>query len=368
MSSKQIVAMFVSIAFFVTGILAVRNVWFSPSSPTQSNEQPTAPAGSSDQPTDSSSAKQELPRFVTKLSGPYTHKNLTFYLVHGPDSSPGKSPLTLEEAMDRNIVVVRETGDVNELSIENVSRGDEVFVQAGDIVKGGQQDRMLSVDLVVPARSGRIPIDSFCVESDRWVARGQESRERFGSSKAFVPSKDLKLAAKQSKSQGEVWNKVEESQRKLSAATNSNAASSVSRSSLQLTMEQREVRSTSDDYTRFLEDIVDHKSDVIGIVMIINGKINSIDTYSSNALFVKLWPKLLRAASIEAVAESRDASQGKVDTDQVAAVLETSEEASVTEERKITDRIRMITRSSETALLLTTLDGEIALHRNFLTK
>ena len=35
-----------------------------------------------------------------------------------------------------------------ELSIENVS-SEEVYVQSGDIVKGGQQDRMMAVDLIL---------------------------------------------------------------------------------------------------------------------------------------------------------------------------------------------------------------------------
>ena len=44
---------------------------------------------------------------------------------------------------------------------------------------------------------------------------------------------------------------------------------------------------------------------MIGYVFAINGKINSADIYVSNALFKKLWPKLLQASAIEAVAELR---------------------------------------------------------------
>ena len=317
------------------------------------------------------SQKDDLPNFIQNLSGPFKHKNLTFYLVHGADSLKGKTPLTLEEAMERRAVIVHETGEVNELSIENISRSDEVFVQAGDIVKGGQQDRMLGVDLIVPARSGRIDIDSFCVESDRWTARGAESRAEFNSSAEYAPSKDLKMAAKHSKSQGEVWSKVAESQQKLSAATNSNATSRVSRSSLPLTMENHQVRSESGEYAKFLSDIVDHKSDVIGIVMVINGKINSADIYGSSALFVKLWPKLLKAAAIEAVAESSESESSKssVTTDDIASFLTAAgEDSSQTEERTVTDRIRLVTLTSENAVFLTTLDGGTVLHRNYLMK
>lgn len=362
MNHRQILAIFVGIASLVTGILAVQIIWF-PFAPNESPVTPSAPPASPSQ-------QHRLPDFIQSLSGPFKHKNLTFYLVHGANSLKGKTPLTLEEAMERRDVVVHETGDVNELSIENVSRSDEVFVQAGDIVKGGQQDRMLAVDLIVPAHSGRMPIDSFCVESERWVARGAESRVEFNSSAEYAPSKDLKMAARQSKSQGEVWDKVAEAQEKLSAATNSNTASGVSRSSLPLTLENHRVRSDAGDYTKFLSDIVDYKSDVIGIVMVINGKINSADIYGSTALFVKLWPKLLKAAAIEAVAESseKDPSQSTATTDDVVAFLDTAEGSPITEESTVTDRIRLITRTSETSLFLTSLDRDTVLHRNYLVK
>jgi hypothetical protein len=361
MSPRQILAIFVGIVSLATGILAVRIVWFSSDTSPQDVPDPSPPP----------SKQHELPTASgKKISGPFAHKNLTFYLVHGDDSLSGKTPLTLEEAMDRKLVVVHETGDVNELSIENVSRNEEVFVQAGDIVKGGQQDRMLAVDLIVPAQSGRIPIDSFCVESDRWAARGTESRSEFHSSAEYAPSKDLKMAAKHSKSQSEVWSRVADSQEKLSAATNSNAASHVSQSSLPLTLENPRVRSDAETYTKFLSDIVDHKSDVIGIVMVINGKINGADTYGSSKLFVKLWPKLLKAAAIEAVAESREPGSSKnvATRDDVASFFENAERSPVTEERTVTDRIRMITRTSEASVFLTTLDRDNMLHKNYLMK
>src|ERR687883_1105547 len=107
--------------------------------------------------------------------------------------------------MEKRVVVVHETKDVNELSIENVSEDEEVYVQSGDIVKGGQQDRVLAVDLVVPPRSGRMPIAAFCVESGRWSRRGGEAASTFESSNDRIATKDLKIAANGSKSQGEVW-------------------------------------------------------------------------------------------------------------------------------------------------------------------
>src|SRR5579862_2000520 len=78
------------------------------------------------------------------LSGPYRHDNLAIYLVHGQDRGRQRY-LTLAEAMEQHKVVVYETGNVNQLLVENLS-GEDVYIQSGEIVKGGRQDRVLKDD------------------------------------------------------------------------------------------------------------------------------------------------------------------------------------------------------------------------------
>jgi hypothetical protein len=79
-----------------------------------------------------------------QISGPFTHENLTIFLVHPPrgDNSGNRRYLTLQQAMEQKKVVVVETKQVNELAVEDVS-DEEVYLQNGDIVRGGQQDRVL---------------------------------------------------------------------------------------------------------------------------------------------------------------------------------------------------------------------------------
>src|SRR5438874_4780375 len=110
-------------------------------------------------------AKAAAPPSHYKLSGPYSHENLTVYLIHGENQLKGKNFLTLSEALQQKKVVVHETQAVRELAIENLSATEEVFVLAGDIVRGGKQDRIIAYDMVVPAKSGKMPIASFCVEA-----------------------------------------------------------------------------------------------------------------------------------------------------------------------------------------------------------
>jgi hypothetical protein len=98
-----------------------------------------------------------------RLSGPHTHANLTVFLVHGQDQHSEASYLTLSEALDQEKVVVHETGNVNELAVENLSPDQELYIQSGDIVKGGRQDRALHYDLVLAPKSGKVPWRPFAL-------------------------------------------------------------------------------------------------------------------------------------------------------------------------------------------------------------
>jgi len=62
--------------------------------------------------------------------------------------------------MEQKKVVVYETQQVNELTGENLST-ESVFIQDGDLVKGGVQDRIMSNDFIVPPKSGRRPVAAF---------------------------------------------------------------------------------------------------------------------------------------------------------------------------------------------------------------
>ncbi len=212
----------------------------------------------------------------------------------------GKSFLTLQEALVQKKIVVYETKSVNELSIQNFS-DEDVYVQSGDIVKGGAQDRMIGVDLIVPPRSGKLPISAFCVEHGRWSGRGNEQAKVFSSSSDAVATKEIKLAAKRENSQGGVWQSVTVAQDKLSRNVGTRVNSTVSESSLQLAVENNKVRETADSYVKALSNLANRSDDVIGYVFAINGKVNSADIYGSNVLFKKLWPKLLQANAIEAM-------------------------------------------------------------------
>jgi len=312
-----------------------------------------------------------LPASNYSLSGPFNYENLTIFLIHGPDQPNSKLFVPLQESMERKLVIVHETSDVNELAIENLSKTDEVFVQAGDIVKGGQQDRVLAVDLIVASRSGKTPIDAFCVEHGRWQQRGAEPAEQFGSSDGMVATKELKMAAKESRAQAKVWDEVNVAQRSLSRSVNIPVAGVASPSSLQLAIENEKVQESAAAYTKRLSSIVEGKSDAIGYVFAINGKLNSADVYASGALFKRFWPKLLRTTAIEAVAERHGSEKtAAVSADSINEFLANAERGQEST-NDVTERTHMIRRESEKGLFFETRDMAQAgawVHRSYLAK
>lgn len=317
-----------------------------------------------------SRAQSTPPEQRYRLSGPYVHKNLTIFLVHGNDLAGNRTFLTLQEALAQKKVIVYETGDVNELAIRNRSNQD-VYVQAGDIVKGGDQDRMISVDFIVPRRSKRMPIAAFCVESGRWNRRGNESSTSFSVSQNVVTSKNLKLAAKSANSQEQVWENVRVVQKKLSDNLRTQVNSVVSESSLELAVENPKVKESIDDYITTLTGITRNKSDVIGYVFAINGNVNSADIYASRALFAKLWPKLLKANATEAVAELQtDAPVKSVTDESVLGFLGDAEKGRASE-KEVSRRVHLVTREDDKNVFYETRDraqNGAWIHRNYIRK
>ena len=305
-----------------------------------------------------------------RLSGPYTHKNLTIFLIHGKEQMPGKNFLTLQEALAQKKVIVYETKDVNELAIRNLSNQD-VYVQSGDVVRGGEQDRMISIDFIVPPRSRRIPIAAFCVESDRWEKRGNENPASFSSSENTVATKDLKLAAKKSESQTEVWENVKVAQAKIATNVNLVTLSVSAPSSYEMAVNNSVVVSTGNEYVKALSGIVRRKPDVIGYVFAINGHMNSADVYASRPLFLKLWPKLLKASAVEAIAELNQAEATQpVTNESIHTFLADSERASA-KSKDVTKRVKLVTREDDRNIFFETVDGADKgnwVHRNYIRK
>ena len=278
--------------------------------------------------------------------------------------------LTLQEAMERKLFVVYETSSVNELEVENLSKEFDVFIQSGDIVKGGKQDRILAVSIIIPARSGRVRIESFCVESGRWPKRGNEDSKQFTSSNDRIVTKELKMAANGARSQSEVWNQVSEAQARLSKNVGGAVADGASSSSLQLSLENKKVVANVDDYIKHLSGVINGKSDVIGYAFAVNGQINSADIYVSNALFKKLWMKMLKASATEAVSEANGVRLADpVKTADVKGFMDDADKAK-SKEQSVGSGTRLVTREDKDNVMFEARDEKTktVVHRSYVKK
>ena len=321
---------------------------------------------------DNKDNKKEFAQYKEyQISKPITYKNLTVFLIHGENKIKDKNIMTLQEALKKKKVKVIETSNVNELEIENNSN-EKVFIMSGDIVKGGKQDRVIQYDYVLKPKSGKTKLASFCVEQGRWNQRGNEEASKFGSSSESIATKELKMSVRKEKSQNKVWENVDLTQKKLAKKINKEVTSDQSKTSLQLTLENKDLNKATKEYIKEFKNITKKHDDVIGYAFAINGKINSTDIYASNILFKKLWPKLIKSSVVEAIGEyKKDQKYKDVGTEDIIENIEKAEKTKKEKKKiqKINEENTVIEAESEEIYLNETKDSsKKSWRRNYLNK
>src|SRR5881628_2906795 len=158
-----------------------------------------------------------------RLLDPVTYENISVFPVVSSISQDTSLFLTLEEGLATGDVLVREQGaeglarsrdgrpiyiqqpptgaSVNQLVLINRSKR-PLLLLAGELVRGGKQDRIIGKDRIVPAGAPPLPLDVFCVEHGRWTGSSQ-----FGAARTIVhPSVREQAAVNQA--QTKVWDSV----------------------------------------------------------------------------------------------------------------------------------------------------------------
>jgi hypothetical protein len=304
------------------------------------------------------------------LSGPYTHGNLALFLIHGP-ATDDRDFLTLDEALATGQALLHETENVGRLEIENLSKDCDLFIQAGDVVKGGKQDRTLPYDTVVPAASGRVPVNSFCVEQGRWSGRRGESERVFRESSFCLSTNELKHAAYASPiaSQEAVWLNVAGTQTRLEQKLGAKVRSGDSATSLQLTLESPALSDALKPYLASLRPTPEGRADAIGVVAAVDGRVVSADVYASPRLFRKLWPKLLQGYAVEAVLGDGHVAETVTEAIARSFLADAERGTEVTDAR--TERTSVRTRQSDTTIQIDSCDVSqcnVVLHRSALSR
>lgn len=235
-----------------------------------------------------------------RIGGPLVHRNLAVFTLHGPRVDRGGF-LTLDEALASGVVSVTEGANpsVQSLVIQNRSRT-RVFLQEGERLQGGRQDRTVQSSVVIPRASGRRQLATFCIEASRWS--GGTAFAAPGAS-ALAP-RGVRAAAKVASDQGRVWDQV--ARAKADALKRLHAPSAST--SLNELFESPQVKKASSYFVEELSGALAGAKDVLGFAFAVNGRIEEVNLYASPALARKLYPRLLAGYALEAALRAEEAA------------------------------------------------------------
>jgi hypothetical protein len=299
------------------------------------------------------------------IDGPFTHSNLSIYLLALPETQTitgSQYLLPLDRAIREETVVVHETGQVGRLEVENLSTDMDVLIQDGDIVRGGRQDRVVRIDFILPAKSGRLPLPTFCVEKRRWGRRGAEAADKFSGSGHVFCMRAMRTAMRSGRAnQMAMWDEVSKLQSKLSATVGQNLAAKASPSSMDLTLDHQALERRRAEVRRELAGLRSAHPRATGLIVAINGRIAGGDLYFNGELFGQLWERLLDAAANESVGELLQFTKAQLERLPTAAHLaEIVQKGMKSEERglhELPPRTRITLRRGQTQRVFTTRDA-----------
>lgn len=196
---------------------------------------------------------------------------------------------------------------VNALTVQNKSQ-DTVYLMAGDVVTGGNQDRVLAQDMVLPPRT-LTNIKVFCVEKNRWYYReagdNQETEKEKKDRRVFafsgyynVVSNNIRRTVKVNKNQEDVWAAVGQltMNNKANSSTGTYAALEKSED---FTVKRNQ-------YLAFFGDKMNHLENVIGMVAVSGNQVLGTDIFNHPNLFKKQYEVLLHSYVTDAISNGAE--------------------------------------------------------------
>lgn len=210
---------------------------------------------------------------------------------------------TLAEAMDtRGFRVMerkqfgRQEGQwYNGLTVQNKTTT-PVFLMSGDVVTGGNQDRVVGQDQVIAA--GEVKnIEVFCVEAGRssyYNPAAPEAEKQVAAFKGYynVASPQVRQAV-HSTNQQDVWAAVANVTKANNAESSTNAYAALDRT-------ESEQKAKRDAYLHFFDGKLATSANIVGVVAVCGDKVLAIDIFGHPELFRRQFPNLLHGYATEA--------------------------------------------------------------------
>jgi hypothetical protein len=212
-------------------------------------------------------------------------------ILKAADPKDVSNYLTLKQGLQEKLVKVSEISggaSVNEVQVAN--RSDRpLLLLGGELILGGQQDRVLSTDAVVEPKS-TMRVAVFCVEHGRWQGQGQ-----FSHSGGLAEGK-LRRTAKFARIQEEVWGQVA----KKTSALRAESSTGTYRTLATGNQGKKAAEKFAGLKKAFLAL---PEKDVVGLATAVNGQVRSVDVFANAGLFRAYRESLLESAFIDAADE-----------------------------------------------------------------
>jgi len=265
-----------------------------------------------DAPSTSDNGKNETGiRLVTEANPEWQYENLRIYPIVADAAVLEKHAAlqklkTLAEGMKTpgfRITELKQFGrvrehSVNALTVQNKS-DDIIFLMSGDVITGGNQDRVIAQDQVVMPGTVK-NIEVFCVEKGRWQFNDETATENEKNIFAFkgyynVASPQVRQAVQRTGSQSEVWNAVAKvtSANKAESGTGAYAALETA----------NEAKAKRDAYLRYFDDKAANVSNMIGMVVVCGDRVLGVDVFGHPDLFRLKYDALLHGYVAEAATD-----------------------------------------------------------------
>lgn len=245
---------------------------------------------------------------VTEANPEWQYENLRLYPITADDATveahAGLATLkTLSEAMtmrgfrilERKQFGRQEGAWYNALTVQNKT-AEPVFLMSGDVITGGNQDRVVAQDQVIAATDVK-NIEVFCVEAGRshyYDADAPEAEKRVAAFKGYynVASPRVRQAV-QGANQQAVWNAVAD-------VTKANGAESSTSAYAALDQNASTQKVKRDAYLSFFEGKLTDQPNVVGVVAVCGDKVLAVDIFGHPELFRRQFPNLLHGYATEA--------------------------------------------------------------------
>ena len=253
----------------------------------------------------------------------FTFENLRLYPIIARDSFKlafkNLSKFTpLKQALDQKKIIINEKGNggtVNSVTVQNVSK-DTIIINSGEVIKGGQQDRVINEDLVLYPGSGKKDLAVFCVEQGRWSPRNESlsstNRSNSSGGAAFsatynFSAPSLRKVVTKDKDQSKVWQKVKEINAENKTETSTSTYTALNQSS--------DYNARMNKYVSFFLTKIKTQKDIVGVIVVTGDKVIGADIFANNELFILSFESLLHSYATEAIISGKAVtiSQAKVD-------------------------------------------------------